>query len=918
MIFAVAIDGLLIISFCILKFSGRRAAKKDFRNEARKIFGRYVGTISESTSSKKQAQFMTLEETPPDELDNTSTIFKSGGARRYWYKRIERAVNVIGQYFPIQYNVKPPAKKSTPAFELNDRTTPSPGVPPAPSDNPAPPEPSSSASDNGVFALDLDVTEAPRYNTVEFDDELADSTTIEIHPTSITTSKRITRAASKAHLHYSLHLNELLTGFKRAQNGQDLSLHFEFDNLSLTLPSGKTILSGVNGSIVPGRVTVIMGPSGAGKSTFMNVLMGKSTRTGGRLMINGREVEMHKYKKIIGYVPQEDVMLHELTVRENIAHSARMRLPRSWTKKEIDHFVDAVLHALELSHVAHSLITSISGGQKKRVNIGMELVTCPSAIFLDEPSSGLDATAALKIANIMKKVAMNIGITVVAVIHQPRYEIFEQFDDLLMIAPGGLTAFLGPREDVQSYFENMGFHFDSRNNPADTMMDIISGKGCRIDPDLLPESQVDNITELLKELVVAGHEFVEYEVSELVEAWREQERRARKESHDFTQTLLGDASGAGSPHLNPASDLLDGIHVSSSFESPIISETITVHDQSRPITREVTPFSDATFLNQWSSYRKSNGTFSSDGSGDSYQSKGQSHQRLQVACRERGASFWKQVLLVHNRSMLQQYRRVNSFVLEIGVASLSGLLMGLSVSSYDGVLYQGLLVYPFTLLSPAPIEQVIPMLCLILACAIGLSAGPAAVKIFSEERDIYFREASSGTKPLAYFIGKNISATYRFVIAALHFTALFHFFATPNSMFPRMFFIHLLMFYCIYGVAFAVSMLVKRENSSLAAVCVMTVFAVLSGGAPNINDMNRVGLGWLLAISYGRWAAEAWYSDEVMLFENVYEIYTISAQIFGYTLNRYFFDALMIFILGIAWRIVAFLLLIGLNRQKQR
>ena len=88
-----------------------------------------------------------------------------------------------------------------------------------------------------------------------------------------------------------------------------MSLHFEFDKLSLTLPSGTCILNGVNGHIVPGRVTVIMGPSGAGKSTFMNVLMGKLDRTGGKLLINGLEVEMHKYKKIIGYVPQDDVML---------------------------------------------------------------------------------------------------------------------------------------------------------------------------------------------------------------------------------------------------------------------------------------------------------------------------------------------------------------------------------------------------------------------------------------------------------------------------------------------------------------------------------------------------------------------------------------------------------------------------------
>jgi ABC-type multidrug transport system fused ATPase/permease subunit len=111
-------------------------------------------------------------------------------------------------------------------------------------------------------------------------------------------TKALQQQQSEQPQHFSLHLNDVLMGYRRAQDGQDLSLNFQIDNLSLTLPSGKTILNGVTGRIVPGRVTVIMGPSGAGKSTFMNVLMGKLDRTGGRLMINDREVEMHQYKKV--------------------------------------------------------------------------------------------------------------------------------------------------------------------------------------------------------------------------------------------------------------------------------------------------------------------------------------------------------------------------------------------------------------------------------------------------------------------------------------------------------------------------------------------------------------------------------------------------------------------------------------------
>lgn len=103
--------------------------------------------------------------------------------------------------------------------------------------------------------------------------------------------------------------------------------------------------------------------------------MGKVPRTGGDLFVNGKQVEMHVYKKVIGYVPQEDIMHKELTVRENILHSARVRLPKSWTPLEIETFVDQIIDALNLTGVKHSIIgdevqRGVSGGQRKRVNIG--------------------------------------------------------------------------------------------------------------------------------------------------------------------------------------------------------------------------------------------------------------------------------------------------------------------------------------------------------------------------------------------------------------------------------------------------------------------------------------------------------------------------------------------------------------------
>ena len=188
-------------------------------------------------------------------------------------------------------------------------------------------------------------------------------------------------------------------------------------------------------------------------------------------------------------------MHRDLTVREAIRHSARCRLPASWTSKEIDKHVDAVLKVLRyvtfqqetfpvilfsVEHVADSLIgdemtRGISGGQRKRANVGMELASIPLAIFLDEPTTGLDSTSALDLSQVLHSIA-RLGLTIVAVIHQPRIEIFNQFDDILMLVPGGQTAYFGSLQNALSYFKCLGYDFQPGVNPADIYMDILSGR----------------------------------------------------------------------------------------------------------------------------------------------------------------------------------------------------------------------------------------------------------------------------------------------------------------------------------------------------------------------------------------------------------------------------------------------------------
>lgn len=188
-------------------------------------------------------------------------------------------------------------------------------------------------------------------------------------------------------------MQRLIHSIATAGITSSIGLSFSFQNLTRTIGYDKTILEGVTGTIDRGTLFGVMGGSGAGKSTFVNVLMGKLRATAGSVEVNGRKDNLSRYKKIYGYVPQDDILHPELTVRENIMHAAKIRLPTKWTQAAKRDHVDAILACLQLSHVQHSRVGDprhplISGGQRKRVNIGIELASAPMALFLDEPTSG--------------------------------------------------------------------------------------------------------------------------------------------------------------------------------------------------------------------------------------------------------------------------------------------------------------------------------------------------------------------------------------------------------------------------------------------------------------------------------------------------------------------------------------------------
>jgi len=258
-------------------------------------------------------------------------------------------------------------------------------------------------------------------------------------------------------------------------------LSLQFNNLSLTLPNGQLILDDVTGHFPHSRLVAIMGPSGAGKTSFLNVLAGRSSygKMSGTIKMNHIPTNINDIKSICGYVPQDDILHSDLTVYENLYYSAMLRLPKEMEIEKKLQIIEDVILMLGLDHVKKSLVGSvekrgISGGQRKRVNIGCELVSNPSLLFMDEPTSGLDASAALEILSSLNKLA-ELGLTIITVIHQPRYSIFSSFHTVLFLGQGGRTVFLGPTNNVINYFDTLGFTLPQHENPADFVCDVISG-----------------------------------------------------------------------------------------------------------------------------------------------------------------------------------------------------------------------------------------------------------------------------------------------------------------------------------------------------------------------------------------------------------------------------------------------------------
>jgi ATP-binding cassette subfamily G (WHITE) protein 2 len=238
----------------------------------------------------------------------------------------------------------------------------------------------------------------------------------------------------------------------------------------------KKIIKGVSGIMRPG-MNAILGPSGSGKTTLLDILAGRK-ETGtlqGTILVDGKPLPKN-FRCISGYVVQDDLVMGTLTVRENLHFSASLRLPQSTTKHERDAKIDQVLADLGLTHVSNSKIGTqflrgISGGERRRTNIGMELVISPGILFLDEPTTGLDAYTAASVMRLLANISKR-GYTMIFSIHQPRYSVYKVFDSFTLLTEGQMV-YHGIRDTALTHFEQQGLVPEAHTNPADFFLDKV-------------------------------------------------------------------------------------------------------------------------------------------------------------------------------------------------------------------------------------------------------------------------------------------------------------------------------------------------------------------------------------------------------------------------------------------------------------
>lgn len=290
----------------------------------------------------------------------------------------------------------------------------------------------------------------------------------------------------------------------RQPGSTSLSFHRIGYQVRGTDGKSKQLLQDISGCFRSGRLAGILGPSGAGKSTLLNILSGfKTNKVSGEILVDERPIKRQRYRREVTYTSQDVSMLGNITVVESLDFAAELKLPKSVSVMVKSKTVNDIVKLLGLQKCANNLVDTISGGEKKRLSIGLELISNPKILFFDEPTSGLDIIAAMQVIAHLKELALS-GRCVVCVIHQPSSSILQMFDDLMVLSEGK-CLYKGPLDELVSTFKASGFECPNYYNRADFALEVASLKHEGNVLTLIEKAKEDSRKELPKDVNSAAN-----------------------------------------------------------------------------------------------------------------------------------------------------------------------------------------------------------------------------------------------------------------------------------------------------------------------------------------------------------------------------------------------------------------------------
>ena len=762
--------------------------------------------------------------------------------------------------------------------------------------------------------------------------------------------------------------NDFLTGVSNNFTGfkaDHRKYSIQFNGLGLSLKSNhKVVLKNVTGEFFHSQLIAIMGPSGCGKSTFLNTLSGRAYygHKKGVMQINHKDDTLLNHRKSVGFVPQEDTVFDMLTVYENLMYSCELRLLGS-TKSKRKRIVEDVIHLLELEKIRHSVVGSvekrgISGGQRKRVNIGMELVADPSIIFLDEPTSGLDSASASVVLSALKDLT-HLGITIIAVIHQPKYSIFELFDQLLLLGTGGETVFCGPVSYVKDYFASLDFKMREENaNLADFIIDVCAG-------------------------IIPRENHPSYLPSDLPKLWEKRGVEVVKEyqnHHDDVRLENAGKQNDGSLSPNDLSKFLkslrsyllitsnkklflddltalcklidrDGILPRKSLNiikrfvhSLIIEESSNEHKKRysyKSIYTKLKRFVEITNKNAKNSranrqkkkkargrkfrasmmdFKEANSMLNytnqaqNDNDGKAYKSilTQDNNDNTNKNGKTLMQIFWtgwhQYWILQHRCFIILVYNNWKRILSDTFILILCGIITGgMTQSTVSSLNY--------------PILPIALTLCVTL---LGVLSAVSATNIFGGTKLLYFRERASNLYVFPYFISRILLDIVTIVLKSFAFGSIFFDVATP--LIGRLELVAVFAFtaYAASPIGYMISIIVNDKPSTVAITAAVTFIlgGLMTGLNPELATVKTYAfpLPQLYDLSFGRWAVEGILSEWIV--KSPFPYMSTAKDFFedkGYEIyaGRWETNIVSLFIIGTFLRFVTLILLITINRDKQ-